>query len=137
MFRTQNRIYSFNKRNCPAQLWFIFVHHMFRSLFGAAGRNYHGIRHNWTHLKDFSSVTTLEWKISIIHHTVSKKQQKSGRNFSSEKIILQLVQAAEEATEAARSPTYANSCTVLPNLAGKCQILHFFGFFAHCYAHCA
>ena len=70
-------------------------------------------------------------------HTVGRKQQKSGRNFSSEKIILQLVQAAEEAAEAARSPTYANSCTVLPNLAGKCQILHFFGFFAQCYAHCA
>ena len=53
------------------------------------------------------------------------------------KFILRLVRAGEEAAEAALSPTYANSCTVLPNLADKCQILHFFGFFAHCYAHCA
>ena len=86
----------------------------------AAGRNYHRIPHNWTHSNGPSSVTTLDWKKSIIHHTVGRKQQKSGRNFSSEKIILQLVQAAEEAAEAARSPTHGILCTVLPNLAGKC-----------------
>ena len=66
-----------------------------------------------------------------------QKTAKEWKKFQFRKNYFQLVQAAEEAAEAARSPTYANSCTVLPNLAGKCQILHFFGFFAHFYAHCA
>ena len=31
-------------------------------VFGAAGRNFHGIRHNWTHFKGLTSVMTLNWK---------------------------------------------------------------------------
>ena len=48
------------------------------------------------------------------------ENNKKVEEISAEKNILQLVQAAEEAAETARSPTYANLCTVLPNLAGKC-----------------
>ena len=56
-------------------------------MFGAAGPNFHGIRHNWTHFKGPTSVMTLESKRSIIHHIVGKKQKKSGRNFISKNLI--------------------------------------------------
>ena len=58
-------------------------------------------------------------------HTVGRKQQKSGRNFSSEKIILQLVQAAEEAAEAARSPTHAQCFQIWQVSAKYCTFLDF------------
>ena len=75
-------------------------------------------------------MTTLELKevceISFFGHNEPKFEKFPIKK----RIILRLVQAAEGAAEAARWPTYTNSCTVLPNLAGKCQILHFFGFFS-------
>ena len=44
-----------------------------RNLFGAAGCNFHGFKKFWCQWIDFLSVTTLESKESIIHHTVGSK----------------------------------------------------------------
>ena len=68
---------------------------------------------------------------------MGKKQQKSGKNFSEERIILQLVQAAEEAAEVAQSPTMrslaqcfqiwqvsAKYCTFLDFLPSVMPIVH-------------
>ena len=44
-----------------------------RRMFGAAGHNLHRIQQKMTHRKSAISVTTLKWKISIIHRTVGRK----------------------------------------------------------------
>ena len=44
-----------------------------RRMFGAAGRNLHRIQQKMSHWKSAISVTTFEWKISILHYTVGRK----------------------------------------------------------------
>ena len=56
---------------------------------------------------------------------MGKKQQKSGKNFSLGRIILQMVQAAEEAAEAARSPTGAQCFQIWQVSAKYCTFLDF------------
>ena len=76
---------------------------------------------------------TLEWKKSILHHTVGKKQEKKVEKISVQKFYLQFL-CCRSLPERPTDDFVQNTCKSMPQcfqiLAGKRQILHFFGFFS-------
>ena len=73
---------------------------------------------------------TLELKKASSITQWTEKSKESGKNFNSK--VFCTAEAAGAAHRGISAKHMQNHATVLPNLAGKCQILHFFGFFAHC-----